>query len=418
MPHLPQLGGDSKERHARSNVGMGDHGAEAAAAAARAATSGGGGGGAAASTVAAPTAVLDGVIRMTSAERFNGGGGQSHGGGPPGYFEASSMGGALLAQRATSFGLARGVNQRLYGAAGRLNGAQLELLETALSLALPRGGGSAPPPPVGAGAGTDQHALPTSSSSTQEWAAGVASPAGAGGGGLEWQVGAALHELSVTLRRDVAEGGEAEAEAEHDNGDGDGDGEEGGGGGGRGRGLLRLRMQRLVLRGQRASREGARVRLSGLSLDAYDLGGAHDPASAASAIFHLVGAAGRRTHTRANLHPLHASSPYAYAAMRTPPRHARGLSGSGGGGLSGGGGGGLSGGGVARALSEVRESPPRLAASPSSRPGVERVWRTLDGFGVRPKEGGALQSLLPPSLLPPVPSLLPSPREGGALQRP
>ena len=398
---------------------MSDHGAEAAAAARAAAA---GGGGAAASTVAAPTAVLDGVIRMTSAERFNGGGGQSQsqsqsqGGGPPGYFEASSMGGALLAQRATSFGLARGVNQRLYGAAGRLNGAQLELLETALSLALPRSGGSAPPPPVGAGAAADQHALPSSSSSTQEWAAGVASPAGAGGGGLEWQVGAALHELSVTLRREVAEGGEAEAEAEHDNGDGDGDGEEGGGGGGGGRGLLRLRMQRLVLRGQRASREGARVRLSGLSLDAYDLGGAHDPATAASAIFHLVGAAGRRTHTRANLHPLHASSPYAYAAMRTPPRHARGLSGGGGGGLSGGGGGGLSGGGVARALSEVRESPPRgLAPSPSSRPGVERVWRTLDGFGVRPKEGGALQSLLPPSLLPPVPSLLPSPREGGAL---
>jgi hypothetical protein len=26
-----------------------------------------------------------------------------------------------------------------------------------------------------------------------------------GGGGLEWQVGAALHELSVTLRRDAAE---------------------------------------------------------------------------------------------------------------------------------------------------------------------------------------------------------------------
>jgi len=142
------------------------------------------------------------------------------------------------------------------------------------------------------------------------------------------------------------------------------------------------------------------VRLSGLSLDAYDLGGAHDPASAASAIFHLVGAAGGRTHTRADLQPLRASSPFAYAAMRTPPRHARGPS-SGGGLSSGGGGSGLSGGGGGGGGGGGLSSPPRLAASPISRPGVERVWRTLEGLGVR-REGGALQALLPPSLLPPV----------------
>ena len=78
---------------------------------------------------------------------------------------------------------------------------------------------------------------------------------GVGGGGLEWQVGAALHELSITLRRDAADAEAAEAAAEPEgNGDGEEDGEEGPGGGG----LLRLRMQRLVLRGQRAAREGAR----------------------------------------------------------------------------------------------------------------------------------------------------------------
>ena len=74
-----------------------------------------------------------------------------------------------------------------------------------------------------------------------------------GGGGLEWQGGAALHELSITLRRDPADAEAAEAAAEPEgNGDGEEDGEEGRGG------LLRLRMQRLVLRGQRAAREGAR----------------------------------------------------------------------------------------------------------------------------------------------------------------
>ena len=45
--------------------------------------------------------------------------------------------------------------------------------------------------------------MPTASA--QEPTGGAASPVGVGGGGLEWQVGAALHELSVTLRRDAAE---------------------------------------------------------------------------------------------------------------------------------------------------------------------------------------------------------------------
>lgn len=85
---------------------------------------------------------------------------------------------------------------------------------------------------------------------------------------LQLQFGASLEELSITLAHD---GNESDGNAHC------------------GRSFLRLRLQQLALHHQRRAGGALMLCLSGNTLDCYDLRQAHH-------VYHIVGAAGRRTH--------------------------------------------------------------------------------------------------------------------------
>ena len=67
-------------------------------------------------------------------------------------------------------------------------------------------------------------------------------------------------------------------------------------------------MGRLSLRGQKLLSGAMRVYMSGLNLDAYDL-------RANAPHYHMIGAAGRRTHAREELH---VAPPVVGSPARTP----------------------------------------------------------------------------------------------------